>query len=397
MTKGLYKKGLVLAIIVCFVGAGVIPTTGGTIGKLSGRVYTEPIGVFNGDTIYVDDDSTPPGNGTIEWPYCRIQHAIENASKGDTIYVCNGTYYENVLINEEVALYGGYEDLIGDDVDGSVIDGGGTRDVVYVTADRVTISRFTIQNSGSDWLYAGIKLSSGHNTILDNNILNTYKYGIWSRHFGSNTVWHNRIQINSDGTGIRLDFSSNNNILANDIFSPNGNGIYLVCSDSNIITKNLIMAGLSGVELAGRNGGSHNNNISLNEISSGIFIHEFSSGNEIFGNSIFGCPIGVWLFQTNDNVISKNQIEWCTIGINVVLSTDNIITYNNLMSTLNVRLVQSLGNRWKENFWSDHPTTFPPRLIIGRWYIVYDLQLIPIRYPNFDWRPRAAPYEYPWT
>ena len=45
-----------------------------------------------GNILYVG------GNGPNN--YTKIQDAIDDASNGDTIFVYNGTYYENVIINK---------------------------------------------------------------------------------------------------------------------------------------------------------------------------------------------------------------------------------------------------------------------------------------------------------
>ena len=38
--------------------------------------------------------------------YTKIQDAIDNASRGDTVFVRNGTYYESILINKPINLIG---------------------------------------------------------------------------------------------------------------------------------------------------------------------------------------------------------------------------------------------------------------------------------------------------
>lgn len=52
----------------------------------------------SGKTLYVG------GNGSNN--YTTIQDAIDNASYGDTIFVYNGTYYENVVIHKSIKLMG---------------------------------------------------------------------------------------------------------------------------------------------------------------------------------------------------------------------------------------------------------------------------------------------------
>ncbi|HEC75756.1 MAG TPA: hypothetical protein ENI33_00660, partial [Thermoplasmatales archaeon] len=118
--------------------------------------------------------------GTGAGNYSKIQYAIDNASDGDTIFVYNGTYYENVVINKSISL-------IGEDKNTTIIDGNNSGDVVYVGADGVNISDFTIRNSNSS--YAGIRVCSEYNTIFKCSVSDNY-YGIWLYYWGNNNTIH---------------------------------------------------------------------------------------------------------------------------------------------------------------------------------------------------------------
>lgn len=76
MLESLVKKPLTVAIMLLLVSVSVIPSTGLAIEKPS-----YPLG--RGDILYVGGSG--PGN------YSKIQDAIDDASKGDTVFVYNGT------------------------------------------------------------------------------------------------------------------------------------------------------------------------------------------------------------------------------------------------------------------------------------------------------------------
>ena len=80
-------------------------------------------------TIIVPDD------------YPTIQEAINNANNGDTIFVRVGTYYENLVVDKSITL-------TGENKETTIIDGGKKENVTKIIADHVTISGFTITNSG---------------------------------------------------------------------------------------------------------------------------------------------------------------------------------------------------------------------------------------------------------
>ena len=101
-----------------------------------------PIGVCEteqSDTIYVDDNNSEgPWDGSPDHPYFHIQDAIENATNGDTIFVFNGFYSGNILIDKSVSLIGENNDL-------TVIYGG--KHNIWIFADGVYIKGFNLTES----------------------------------------------------------------------------------------------------------------------------------------------------------------------------------------------------------------------------------------------------------
>ncbi len=107
----------------------------------------------DGDTLYVGGSG--PNN------YSKIQDAIDNANEGDTVFVYGGIYEENLIVDKSIQL-------TGENRDTTVIDGGGSGDVVRITADGITLSDFTIQNSGGEEFDFGMEVQSDYNKISGN-------------------------------------------------------------------------------------------------------------------------------------------------------------------------------------------------------------------------------------
>ena len=368
MNRNLCKKGMVLGMIFLFVGASVVPNISG-----NNPVFT--------DIFIVPDD------------YPTIQDAIDNASDGDTIQVRSGTYYENVFVDKSVTI-------IGEDKETTIIDGNLLGDVVYVSANWVNISGFTIQNSGNiEFVDAGIHIRSNYNAISDNNLGPNGMFGIYIESSCKNTIEENYITSNVDG--IHLSGSDNNTITGNTIKNNDWDGICITNHTSYTdIFNNRLESNRRGIHI---NSYSHDNDISslniiLDNTRFGVLVQGYSYENNIVNNTITGSArCGIKLDKGNNNVISKNHIENCAISINLDFSPKNTITKNNLMAfeighvRLNARLVNSFRNRWHGNFWSDYPSDIPPKVIRGTWFVG---MLIIIPYWNFDCDPQLTPYDY---
>ena len=106
-------------------------------------------------TIYVDDDNTGgPWNGTSAYPYQYIQDGVNAASDGDTVYVRDGTYSENVVSNKSITLRGDLK---------TVIDGMNGSYGISITVNNVIVEGFNITNS-----YYGIYTKASGFSVLSN-------------------------------------------------------------------------------------------------------------------------------------------------------------------------------------------------------------------------------------
>jgi len=167
-------------------------------------------------------------NGTGE--YLTIQQGIDQANDGDTVFVYNGTYNENIVIDKPLLL-------IGEDYTTTNINGRDVGNVIKINVEGVTIKGFTIQHGGLTYPLAGINCSSDHNTISENIIISNY-YGITLHHSSNNEITKNTIQYNNN-CGVYLSQSNHNYIENNTIQQQTYNGIGIYdSSNNNTILKN---------------------------------------------------------------------------------------------------------------------------------------------------------------
>jgi len=143
-------------------------------------------------TFYVNID------GSTE--YSKIQDAINASNHGDTIFVYNGTYFENIIINKSITL-------AGENKYNTTIEGGTNFkfDVIEISADNVKINGFTIKNSA---IYGyGIMIN---NYDIDSSLIVGYGNNIFD-----NIITNNQIGISLFGTSIKNNRIYNNNISNN--------------------------------------------------------------------------------------------------------------------------------------------------------------------------------------
>jgi len=282
-------------------------------------------------TIYVDDDNTMgPWLGTPEYPFQHIQDGINATSPGDTVFVFNGTYDENIIVNTTITL-------LGEDKKNTVIKGVTNIHVVDISALGVTIRNFTIRRSGIDDFLAGIYVRSDYITIME-NIITDNTIGIMLHNSNDTTIFHNAITHNQD-YGIHTYNSFYLNISRNTITSNGEDGIklhnYLVVNPdknhSNVIFQNAI----------------------TNNGKNGIFI-DFTANNSILHNTITNNDhYGIKLLESEKNIFSRNTIAQNNrSGIYIWSRSDeNTIFQNNITSNQHngINIFYSHDNNILEN------------------------------------------------
>ncbi len=283
--------------------------------------------------------------------FVKIQDAIDDSDTldGHSVFVDNEIYYENVVVDKAI-------NLTGEDKENTIIDGGGSGDGIYITADWVNINEFTVTN-GNSGIYA---FTSSGNNITNCNISNNFD-GIYIYLSSNITIEQNDV-INNLGDGIKLSSVLNTTIENNSVVSSGRWGIAFKNSQNIDIINNAISLS-DEYELLIQS--SSNNSIIYNNISSnngdGIRIED-SDGNDIVNNNVsFSNLYGIYLWSSSNNNITDNNVSNNNYGIYLTSSPNNLIYHNNMINNSNQAFDDTNnGNQWDNgypsggNFWSDY-------------------------------------------
>jgi len=373
--------------IIVFILIFTIPPTGGMSFKKTlpfDNCLISQLPTFNGNIWYVGGSG--PGN------FSTIQDGINVSNTGDTVYVFSDSspYYENVDVHTTI-------DLIGENRETTIIDGGETGFVVGIFADGVNISGFTIQNSGNTPMYdAGIETNS-NNTIITGNIIRNngdYAVGIFLNQSSHNHIINNVIYKNGN-EGIFLEGSTYNLIQYNEIFH-NGHCSVVISQSSynNVFDNNMYENHDAAVSLWPN---ATNNEIAYNTIYgnpySGIGLWETANNNYVHNNHLYDNPLyGVKLKDAHGNVIERNTISGSSKGIILQFSSNTLIKFNNFIDNeQHAWFDNSSQNRWFRNYWDDHERLWPKR-IDGEICLPWDQTKV-IRWFNFDWFSSKKPHD----
>ncbi len=318
-------------------------------GLFGGAFDFQPVKSEEVTVVWTVDDSGPAD-------FDSIQEAIIAAGAGDTIYVHNGTYSEQLHINKTLTL-------VGEDPRFTIINGSGlpiAGSLVEIAADNVSMSGFTVSNTPKGVI--GIQIEdSRYCKIYDNTVCFIGNRGIAFNGGGFNEIHHNTVFNSTEFGSIESIYSDNNTIHSNIAFS-NDWGIATNHGSYNNVFNNTLHSNNISIHIDWPSTGNtvHNNMIGPNFIN-GIAIRNQANRTTVSDNLIFESQVGLTLEGSPSNVISQNNIILNDAGISISESENNLIHHNNFVeNTQQVEIAISYFNFWDYgypyggNFWGNY-------------------------------------------
>jgi parallel beta-helix repeat protein len=415
----IFWKGLVVGIILLFVGTCIIPAIAQNTGK--------PLPTSRGDWLYVGGSGL--GN------YTRIQDAIDNTTDGDTVYVFPGIYNERIRINNSIHLQGA-------DPLTTIIDGQNTsNDILTCVGTDAVISGFTIFNCSMS--HSCILINHTVNCTLYGNMIHTGGYGVTVQNAQNINIINNTfLQIRTTKTGY-IAIALNNCIFST--FSQNKisswdagiliKGTHLLITQNTItnthrgitdmmnslpfankyfiIDKNHFNNNKVAIFLAGSRDYSITRNEITNSTTVGLYMVEevFAGDNPenitIKDNLITYSAQGMVVENSINMSIEGNHIQHNTLGLSFLYSSFTSVKRNTFQDNTETVVYQwaffpfSRFNykvpQFDMNYW-DQPRG-PPYPIAGRWglhkpwFFFNPINIFP--WVTFDWHPAQEPYDIP--
>jgi parallel beta-helix repeat protein len=159
--------------------------------------------------------------------FVSIQQAIDEAENGSTIYVPSGLYKEHVIVNKTVRL-------VGMDISATIVDGSNAGTVMQILADNVSVSNFTLQNSGWGWYRNGVYVYDSNSCRIESNYFLNNCHNVRINCSYNSVVSKNTIK--GSGYGIRLINSVNCTAVENNVSGCIG-GVHLENATNCVVKK----------------------------------------------------------------------------------------------------------------------------------------------------------------
>ena len=310
----------------------------------------------------------------------NLRRAIESAAAGDVLHLASGTHAGPVIVTKPLTLGGEA---------GAVVDGGGSGQVIRVSAPDVVIRGLGVRNSGTAIaaMDSGIFLDrAAERAVVEDNTLERNLFGIYVWGPRDTTVRHNRISGNTElrmaeaGDGVAVWDAPGTLVADNDIaggrdgifvnvsrqdrfignrFSKLRFGIHYMYANDSKVAGNVSQGNHIGFAIMFSQRLAIRDNVSEDDREHGLMLN-YANESIIAGNVVRRSDKCVFIYNANKNRFERNWFEGCAVGIHFTAGSErNVITGNAFVR--NRSQVMYVGTRsldWSENghgnYWSDN-------------------------------------------
>jgi parallel beta-helix repeat protein len=220
---------------------------------------------------------------TVPDDYPTIQDAINAATDGDTVFVRNGTYSNDIIVSKPLLL-------VGEAPDSTIING-----TVSIESNNVEIGKLCVEGG------QGIILENVKGCVINDTISRgSHSFGVALLNTSDSQISFCKMYSNYYD-GICLDHISNNNTISyNDIHDVNRDGIGVGQSTLNTIEANRIV-----------------------NVGTGLHMY-YSDGNTVRENNVTSCYTGIWVEHSTLNKLYHNSFADNTVSTSVPDSANNV-------------------------------------------------------------------------
>ncbi len=277
-------------------------------------------------TLYVDDDNTEgPWLGTVEAPYQYITDALHNAQQNDCIFVKQGIYREQLLINKSITIQGEHPEK-------TILDGTTHKYVLRICAPQVHIQNLTFQNTTGSSCHAALSITSD-TVFLSHLIIRNAKTGL-SIFNASHHKIHN-CSIHNNGIGIRLQHTNTTHLTACTL-AHNAHALVAEHAENIHLTRSYFHTnGRSAVFIKTTTSTITHCNISDNSVNLGGILLDHTTHVLLKENNLHHNGQAITLKNAHHITIHKNQLTrnthfalWINQHSSNITITQNNITNN---------------------------------------------------------------------
>ncbi len=257
-------------------------------------------------------------------PSMSIQEVIDNAAKGDTIYIKKGQYHGNLVINKSIILKGEA---------GALISGSGEGNTIEINAPNVTIENLMIEKSGKKDTNAVIWVESSNN-IIQNNVLKDVHFGIYVNKGSNNQIVNNQIigyrgHFATKGNGIHLFYAEDTSLIGNKIYDTQ-DGVYFDFAKRSTLKNNEVSHVRYGYHVMYAKEGLIENNISSENITGAMIMDaaDFRFIDNVITKNLNYRGHGVLIFDSDRIEITNNNVTYNNTGLSLQDARDCKIENN---------------------------------------------------------------------